>query len=71
MEKAPLEPLGTAPSKLKPAAPNLFCRSEELMALDAAWGDPGTHVAWRGVGKTSLVALWAAGLTAHDFDGAD
>ncbi len=30
-----------------------------------------TLVAWGGVGKTSLVARWAAGLAGRDFDGAD
>ncbi len=64
-----------APSKLKHAAATLFGREEELARLDAAWDNPSTHVvtlvAWGGVGKTSLVARWAAGLAGRDFDGAD
>src|SRR6185295_12506436 len=44
----------------------------ERAMLDAAWADPNVHVvtfvAWGGVGKTSLVAKWAAGL---DLGGAD
>jgi hypothetical protein len=64
-----------APTRLRHGADRLFGREEELAALDAAWGDPRVHlvtlVAWGGVGKTSLVGRWVAGLAAHDFDGAD
>ncbi|MEO1084646.1 MAG: toll/interleukin-1 receptor domain-containing protein, partial [Acidobacteriota bacterium] len=64
-----------APSKLPPAPAQLFGRDDELARLDAAWDDPATHVvtlvAWGGVGKTSLVGTWIAGLAARKFDGAD
>ncbi len=64
-----------APSKLRNVAEILFGRDGELERLDAAWADPGAHVvtlvAWGGVGKTSLVARWAAGVARRDFDGAD
>ncbi len=64
-----------APSKLRHVPATLFGREKELALLDAAWDDPGTHVvtlvAWGGVGKTSLVARWAADLAARDYDGAD
>ena len=64
-----------APTKLRHAAATLFGRDQELRRLDAAWADAGTHVvtlvAWGGVGKTSLVARWAAGLAGRDYDGAD
>ena len=61
-----------APTRLIHVAEELFGREKELKALDAAWADPNvrvvTFVAWGGVGKTSLVAKWAAGL---DLGGAD
>jgi len=64
-----------APSRLRHAAERLFGRDAELEALDAAWADPAVHVvtlvAWGGVGKTSLVSKWGAGLSARDHDGAD
>jgi tetratricopeptide (TPR) repeat protein len=64
-----------APSKLRHTADRLFGREDELTALDAAWADPAVHVvtlvAWGGVGKTSLVSKWVAGLAARDHDGAD
>jgi tetratricopeptide (TPR) repeat protein len=64
-----------ASSKLRHAAERLFGRDAELEALDAAWADPAVHVvtlvAWGGVGKTSLVSKWVAGLAARDHDGAD
>ncbi len=63
-----------APSKLTHVVSTLFGRDDELARLDAAWADPGIHVvilvAWGGVGKTSLVATWAAQLVGHDLDGA-
>lgn len=45
----------------------LIGRDQEIADLDAAWSGPGkknviTIVAWGGVGKTSLVAHWAASL---------
>ena len=64
-----------APSKLPTAPAELFGRDARLTALDTAWANPAIHVvtvvAWGGVGKTSLVGTWAAGLAAQDFDGAD
>ena len=61
-----------APSRLTHVTEVLFGREAELAKLDAAWADPNvrvvTFVAWGGVGKTSLVAKWAAGL---DLGGAD
>ncbi|HSL83446.1 MAG TPA: hypothetical protein VLF66_11765, partial [Thermoanaerobaculia bacterium] len=63
------------PSKLRHAAEVLFGREEALAEFDRWWADEATHVvvlvAWGGVGKTSLVARWAAGLAARDFEGAD
>ncbi len=64
----------TASTRLTHGAETLFGRDDELARLDAAWEDPKTHVvtlvAWGGVGKTSLVAKWAAGLAGRDYDGA-
>jgi tetratricopeptide (TPR) repeat protein len=64
-----------AVSHLRHAATHLFGREKELADLAAAWADPAVHVvtlvAWGGVGKTSLVARWVAGLAARDHDGAD
>lgn len=67
-----------APTRLTHTAATLLGRDEELAWLDAAWDDPGIHgvslVAWGGVGKTSLVAKWAARLAADGggrFAGAD
>ena len=64
-----------SPTRLRHAADHLFGREKELAALDAAWADPRIHVltlvAWGGVGKTSLVARWVAGLAEEDYDGAD
>ncbi len=61
-----------APSRLTHVAEELFGREKELAALDAAWADDKIHVAtfvaWGGVGKTSLVAKWAA---EKDLGGAD
>lgn len=63
------------PSKLRHSAQVLFGREEDLAELAAWWADPEIHiailVAWGGVGKTSLVARWAAGLASREFDGAD
>jgi hypothetical protein len=63
-----------ASSRLPHTTDQLFGRETELAALSTAWADPKTHVvtlvAWGGVGKTSLVAQWAAGLAARDYDGA-
>jgi len=52
----------------------LVGREEELKALDAAWSGAEkknvvTIVAWGGVGKTSLVARWAAGTLAKENHG--
>ncbi len=64
-----------APTRLTHVAEELFGRETELADLDAAWKDSKVHVvtvvAWGGVGKTSLVAHWAAQLAARDHDGAD
>src|SRR6185295_12014303 len=61
-----------APTRLTHVAEQLFGRETERAMLDAAWDDPNIHVvtfvAWGGVGKTSLVAKWAAEL---DLNGAD
>ena len=61
-----------APSRLTHTAAKLFGRDAELCRLDAAWDNPGTRVitlvAWGGVGKTALVAKWAATRWAHDDD---
>ncbi len=61
-----------APTRLTHVAEHLFGREADLAKLDAAWVDPNIHVAtfvaWGGVGKTSLVAKWAAG---KDLGGAD
>jgi tetratricopeptide (TPR) repeat protein len=63
-----------APSRLRHSAEQLIGRKAELARLDAAWDHPATHVltivAFGGVGKTSLVAHWAAGLAQRDYDGA-
>ncbi len=72
---APL-PLAVPPkiatTRLTHVAEELFGREIDLARLDAAWESPGIHVvalvAWGGVGKTSLVAKWAAG---KDLGGAD
>ncbi len=62
----PRTPQLIAPSRLTHVAEQLFGREKELAALDAAWANPNIHVitlvSWGGVGKTSLVAKWAAGL---------
>src|SRR6185295_7013289 len=61
-----------APTRLTHVAEQIFGRETERAMLDAAWDDPNVHVvtfvAWGGVGKTSLVAKWAAEL---DLNGAD
>ncbi len=68
----PIAPPKLAPTRLTHVAEHLFGREADLAKLDAAWADPQIHVAtfvaWGGVGKTSLVAKWAAG---KDLDGAD
>ncbi len=68
----PVQPWKIAPTRLTHLAEHLFGREAELAKLDAAWADPNIHVAifvaWGGVGKTSLVAKWAAG---KDLGGAD
>jgi hypothetical protein len=62
------------PSKLTRVGDLLLGRNAELARLDAAWASPESHVltivAWGGVGKTALVATWAAGLAAREYDGA-
>lgn len=63
-----------APTRLRHSAEKLIGREADLARLDAAWADPGirvlTIVAFGGVGKTSLVAHWAAGLATRGYDGA-
>jgi tetratricopeptide (TPR) repeat protein len=65
-------PPKVAPTRLTHVAEELFGREAELARLDAAWADPKvrivTLVAWGGVGKTSLVAKWAAGLDLGEAD---
>jgi tetratricopeptide (TPR) repeat protein len=69
------DPSRVAPSRLPHVAGELLGRDAEVVDLDKAW-KPGsgirvvTIVAWGGVGKTSLVAKWAATLSARDYDGA-
>ncbi len=61
-----------APTQLTHVAAELFGREKEFVALDAAWADDRvkvvTLVAWGGVGKTSLVAKWAARLAERNYD---
>lgn len=68
-------PQRIAPSRLTHTAEKLFGRHSELALLDAAWHDPNIHlvsiIAWGGVGKTCLVATWAAELAVRGYDGAD
>lgn len=63
-----------APSRLRHSAERLIGREAELARLDVAWAEPATHVltivAFGGVGKTSLVAHWAAGLAQRGYDSA-
>jgi tetratricopeptide (TPR) repeat protein len=70
----PALPQNIAPTRLRHSAERLIGREAEMARLDAAWADPATHVltivAFGGVGKTSLVARWAAGLAQRDYDGA-
>jgi tetratricopeptide (TPR) repeat protein len=67
-------PQKVAPTRLRHSAEKLIGREEELAQLDAAWADPATRVltivAFGGVGKTSLVTHWAAGLAQRGYDGA-
>jgi tetratricopeptide (TPR) repeat protein len=67
-------PQKIAPSRLRHSAERLIGRAAELERLDKAWDDPATRVltivAFGGVGKTSLVAHWAAGLAQRGYDGA-
>ena len=69
------QPRRIAVSKLQHATARLVGRDDKLADLDAAWTHPEvrvvTLVAWGGVGKTSLVASWAAQLAKRDYDGAD
>ncbi|HEY0017428.1 MAG TPA: SEFIR domain-containing protein [Longimicrobium sp.] len=71
---APSSPQKIAPTRLRHSAEKLIGRDEELARLDAAWADPATRVltivAFGGVGKTSLVAHWAAALAQRGYDGA-
>ena len=50
-------------------------RDGELKRLEEAWEDSGTNVivvrAFGGMGKTSLVATWLAGLPAQVWGGAE
>lgn len=54
--------------------PTLFGREVELVLLDQAWANPGTHlvcvVAWGGVGKSALVNRWLGSMTEEQFRGA-
>ena len=63
-----------ASSRLSSGSDLLIGREEELKRLDAAWNGPEkknvvTIVAWGGVGKTSLVARWAANTLAKENHG--
>jgi len=70
---AEAQPRMTSPSRLffgtSQVASTLVGRESELRALDAAWSGPRkkniiTIVSWGGVGKTTLVSRWAAGMLA-------
>jgi tetratricopeptide (TPR) repeat protein len=67
-------PQKIAPTRVRHSAEQLIGREAELARLDEAWTDPTTNVltivAFGGVGKTSLVAHWAAGLAKRGYDGA-
>lgn len=71
---AETSPPKLAPPRLRHSAEKLIGREAELARLDEAWADPATHVltivAFGGVGKTSLVAHWQAGLAQRGYDGA-
>ena len=65
-----------ARDRLRRHAPErLIGRDEYLGQLDAAWENASTRVvtlvAWGGVGKTSLVAHWLAGMAERGWDGAE
>ncbi|HEX9781344.1 MAG TPA: hypothetical protein VGA56_01265 [Opitutaceae bacterium] len=55
------------------APAHLIGRDKYPAQLDAALGDPGTHVvtlvAWGGAGKTSLVAHWLGLLAQREWPG--
>ena len=57
-------------AKLPSSSPLLVGHDRELALLDDTWADPHTHivefVAWGGVGKTTLVNKWLAGLAAKE-----
>jgi len=61
------------PTRLRHGAEKLFGRENRLADLDAAWDDGKTHVvtlvAWGGVGKTSLVFDWMAGMARDGWRG--
>ncbi len=63
------------PTRLRHTAETLFGRTKKLKALHTAWDDPNsrvvTIVAWGGVGKTSLLATWAAQMAERGYDGGD
>lgn len=67
-------PQKISPTRLRHSAETLIGREADLTRLDEAWADPATHVltivAFGGVGKTSLVAHWAARLAQRGYDGA-
>jgi tetratricopeptide (TPR) repeat protein len=60
--------------RLPIAGPLLIGRETELARLDAAWGDPGTHVltlvAFGGTGKSALVSHWLDRMSAAGWRGA-
>jgi class 3 adenylate cyclase len=72
---APVPEQRIASSRLRHIADKLIGREDELQRLTKAWSDPAinvvTIVAWGGVGKTSLVAHWQAGLVPRHYDGAN
>ncbi|HEU4884770.1 MAG TPA: TIR and AAA domain-containing protein [Longimicrobium sp.] len=71
---AAADPQKVAPTRLRHSAERLIGREADLARLDEAWADPAKHVltivAFGGVGKTSLVAEWAARLARHGYGGA-
>lgn len=77
VSQTPIAP-SIAASKLfrgrSPGPKFLIGREKELAGLDAAWSETATRnivtiVAWGGVGKTSLVARWAASKLAQENHG--
>ena len=73
-ESAAIPPDDISISRLPITGAHLFGREAELMRLDRAWADPGTHVislvAWGGVGKSALVNHWLGTMAKENYRGA-